>query len=155
MTSNPAGNAGNPAPNLNTSEILDALADLLKKASPDELGQAGLLLEKEIDRRIAEADQAAENVRKSLGRPKTQSDTISTSISTGKKASSKGKRTPKGEAQKLILAFIQDGPKFRKQIIEHGVAKGLTKSSINSLLSRMKKKKELIQEGESIQINPN
>ena len=152
MTSNPAANAGNPASNPNTSEILDALADLLKKTSPDELGQAGLLLEKEIDRRIAEADQAAENVRKALGRPKTLSAIISTSVSTGKKAS---KRTPKGEAQKLILAFIQDGPKFRKQIIEHGVAKGLTKSSINSLLSRMKKKKELIQEGESIQINPN
>ena len=153
MTADAPETTESTAPSPMTDDFLSSVAALLEKASNEELGQAEVLVEKEIARRIAEAEQAAEDLRTVLGRPKTGSDTTEPPTSTKAKATSKGTRTPRGEAKEVILAFLQDGTKTRKQIEEHFISKGMSTASVGTLLSRMKKKEEIRQVGDTNQYN--
>ena len=139
-----AGENTNPAiPTPPVGSVLHNALELFKKADTDDLSKIRALLEKEIDRRVADLEQKLEHMRKALDRPKARMVASDSNSSASKQSSKQGGRAPRGRAKELILTFLQDGPKDRKQINVHFDANGVSKASISTLLNRLKKDKSI------------
>lgn len=130
------------------------IATLLKGASDDDIASLATQLQEEQDRRLEEAEKKLAAMRKAFGRPESPSpkesgpgskatimnkSAVSPKRKQKKTAKAKEPRAPRGQAKELLLAFLESGPKGRKQTETHFAKSGLSAASVATLLNRLKK----------------
>ena len=125
------------------SNVIRSATGFLKDASLEELADLKIRLIEEVEKRVTAAQQTLENTRKLLDRPAVRPTDSDSSISTKENRPQKGGRAPRGRANELILAFLHDGPKNRKQIEEHIKNNGIPTISTSTWLNRLKDDKKI------------
>lgn len=138
---------------LDNYDPVQLITKLLADVGDQDLAEIHKLVIAEERRRVAEAENALINMKETFGqlsptlpirnsqkppRLKTKSTNIAKSQNAKKGANLHDDRAPRGEAKKLILAFLETGPKNRKQLEEHFKDKRMPVSSIGTLLNRLK-----------------
>lgn len=153
MTSSADSNATGTTSSFENCDHLLVITELLKKVSDEELAKVHNQVIEEEKQRLTRAEKALECMREVFRRPEPASATLDASRFSTKtnnsttlanparskgKASPKGGRASRGKAKELILAFLEDSPKSRKQITSHFKENKLSTNSIGTLLNRLK-----------------
>lgn len=125
---------------------------LLKKVSNEELADIQNRVVEEQNRRLEEVALKLASMKETFRRqdplPAKSGNSKSTSTKskhaefvpkkTEKKTRSKGTRAPRGKAKELLLAFLGDGSKGRKQIEAHFAGEKMAARNVPTLLNRLK-----------------
>jgi len=123
----------------------ERITALLRNVSDEDLALFLMRSKEEQDRRLTEAEEKLAAMKKAFGL--SEPPRITSKLTTGsatpisqRKQSkrAKGIRAPRGKAKELILAFLKDGPKKRKQIEAHFENKKMSTNSVGTLLNRLK-----------------
>ena len=124
----------------------ERITALLRDMSDEDLALFQTRSKEEQDRRLSEAEEKLAAMKKAFGlseKPRVTSKLTTDSAipSPRHKQSKKAKssRTPRGKAKELILAFLKEGPKGRKQIESYLAQHGIATTSVGTLLNRLKK----------------
>lgn len=140
----------------------EKITALLERLTDEDLAGIRTKVIEEIKRRVSKAEETVASRKKIFGLLNSQStsqksrqripgEPAKARIPKKNKAKAvpKGMRSPHGKIKEVLLDFLKDEPKGRKQIMVHISGLGLPTNSIGTLLSRLKKEQVIAQDAKN------